>query len=161
MLDWSISKYVISGLGVALLVSNTGWYIAWDHQRDKVVSEQIAHEKTKTEYKKAQLEAELIETKKARQKENEYAKTSQQAAANYAALLSKYNASLVRYQASQREANTIYMSDTTKTSDGTYDISTDTRILITLSDADICAENTAKSQAWLAWAKESGLVDEK
>jgi hypothetical protein len=150
---YNIFKYATGGLAAALLVSNVAWYVAWDWQKDRVVAEQRSHEKTKQNYKDAQAEA-TIKAYEAKVKEDEdNAKKAKKADEAYSALLSKYNASILRYEASQRAASTINLSSTSTTSDGDYQSSDSTSISITISDAQICAENTARLMAAHEWGK--------
>lgn len=148
-----IKFYLIGGLGAALLVSNVGWYISYDLKSDALNKSKWAHAETILRYDKAQKEAEALSLKAALEKERENNDKARKADEAYDTLMRKYNTSIVRYQAAQRTPSTIDLSSTSKTSDGSNTTSENTRILITISDAHICAENTARIQAVHDWAK--------
>lgn len=145
-------KYLSGGLGALLLLSNTVWYISYQAKDRALSEERWAHSETISNYEKAQADAALLSTQKAREEEQENARKAQQADEAYASLLNKYNASLVRYQASQRQASTIDLSSTSTTTSGSDSRSESTRILITITDAQICAENTARIKSVKEWA---------
>lgn len=148
----SVSHIFKFGIPVALVLSNLTWYVCYDNIRDKLVAERTAHEETIESYQKAQMEAEILNLKEARRIENENIKKAQEADATYAGLLRKYNASVLRYQAAQSTANTVYLSSTSESTDGVNQSREHTGILISLSDAGICAENTARLKAAHDWA---------
>lgn len=152
----SLFKYISGGLGAALLLSNALWYVAYDIKDDSLKAEVKAHTKTKTDYKAAQDEALIKQLEYNLQKERENAKKAKEADVAYDALLRKYNASILRYEESQRATGKIDLSGTTVVTEGDYRSSTDTRISISLTDAQICAVNTARLGAVYEWSKTYG-----
>lgn len=146
--------YVSIGLGSLLLLSNLVWYTAYQGKDRALSEERSAHSITILNYKKAQSDAALLSTQKAREQEAKDAIKAQQANEAYSSLLSKYNASIVRYQATaaKRPAGEIYLSSTSTTTSGSDSTSESTRILITIDDAQICAENTARLKIVHDWA---------
>jgi len=136
------------------MLSNVGWYIGYQAKDNALSEERSAHSITILNYEKAQSDAALISTQKAREQEQQNALKAKQADEAYASLLNKFNASIVRYKASasQRPAGTIDLSSTSTTTSGSDSSSESTRILITIDDAHICAENTARLKIVHDWA---------
>lgn len=69
---------------------------------------------------------------------------------------SQYNAALLRYSKQAATEGTIHLSSTSEVTEGDYRSSDSTSILITLKDAGICAENTARLKAVNEWSKGYG-----
>ncbi len=144
--------HIAGGLSALLLISNVGWYIAYDLRGDKLVAEQTAHQTTIDNYTLAQEKAKALALEKALEQERKDAQNARKADEAYSDLLGKYNANLLRYQASQRASGRIDLSSTSTTTSGGDSTSESTRISITLTDAGICAENTARLQVVQEWA---------
>lgn len=157
-----IHKYVTLGLLVALAFT----YWQWDHaslrlaqQKQKTELSELGRKNDRLAYAKAQEEAKVKSLNKVievERKRNEEARKADEA---YTSLLNRYNASIVRYQASQRPSAGINMSSTSVTSSGSDFSSESTQISITIEDAGICAENTARLKAAHEWAGKLGLED--
>lgn len=158
-----IFKYLSGGLGALLLLSNVTWYALYQSKENDLLEAVTAHEKTKSNYKEAQAFAEKMSLEEALKKERENAENARKADEVYNDLLSKYNASILRYQreAINRQTGSVHLSSTSSSSDGSYTESENTTISITLGDAGICAENTARLQAVREWALGLGAGDEK
>lgn len=146
-------KYLSSGLGALLVLSNVGWYVGYQAIDHKLTREKWAHSETVLRYENAQHEAEVASYKKVLEEERKRAEEARKADEAYSALLNKYNASIVRYQAAQRSSGTINLSSTSTVADGDYERSENTTISITIEDAGICAENTARLESIHQWAK--------
>lgn len=149
-----IRDYLLVGSVVALVAASVGWYVTdlrLDHTKSLVQLEKQGRQLDRAIYEKAQVDAANKSLEAVLKKEREDVEKAKQADEAYASLLNKYNASLLRYQASQRKANTIDMSSTSITSDGSNLTSESTSISITITDAQICAENTARLQAVKTW----------
>jgi hypothetical protein len=110
--------------------------------------------------KNAQEQAKVLDLERALEQERKDAENARKADEAYNDLLRKYNSSIVRYQASQRTPGGITLSSSSSTFDGSYERSESTIISITLDDAGICAENTARLQAVRQWALGVGFKEE-
>lgn len=157
-----VFKYAFQYIALLLVCSNLATYSFWQDARTDLKAEKDAHAATIQEFKTKQEVANAVaETTKRLLIEGSKA-DAKQADANYASLLSKYNASLLRYQASQSGASRPdnYQLPATQGGDGpgtsTELPSTLTpmspEIIISLVDAKICAVNTARLQAVHDWA---------
>ena len=149
-----ISNYVTAGLGAALIATSIGWYLTdvqLNYTKSALVIEKLGRKNDRLAYEKAQKDAEVISLNKVIEVERKNAEEARKADEAYAGLLSKYNASIVRYQAAQRSTGKIDLSSTSITSSGSDVTSENTRISITIDDAGICAENTARLQAVKRW----------
>ena len=150
-----ILDYLLAGATIALVATSVGWFVTdlkLDHSRSLVKLEKQGRKLDRTTYEKAQADAAVVALDAALKKERENAEKARKADEAYSTLLSKYNASIVRYQAAQRKTNTINMSSTSVTSDGSNFTSESTTISISIEDAGICAENTARIQAVKEWS---------
>lgn len=160
-----IRDYLLAGSVVGLVAASVGWYVTdlkLDTAKVRIKFEQEGRILDRTIYEKAQAEAANVAYEEKIKKDEENAKKAAQADADYNALLSRYNASILRYQASQtadRSTGSIHMSSTSTTSEGGNFSSENTEILITLEDAGICAENTARLGAVRNWATGLGFED--
>ena len=155
-----ISNYVTIGLGAAFIATSVGWYmtdVRLNYTKSALVIEKLGRKNDKLTYEKAQKDAEVLALNKVIEVERKNAEEARKADEAYAGLLSKYNASIVRYQAAHSAPSTIHLSGSSESSDGNYTSSESTEILITLSDAHICAENTARLESARQWAKQLGL----
>lgn len=144
----SFLKYLSIALGASLGVSNFAWYVAYNVKDDALVRSLQEHTETINKYEKAQLKAEVKSLREIQTKEEESRKNAEESNQAYGDLLSKYKSSLVRLQEAQsrRPSSGFDLSSTTTTSDGTNTESESSKlsIRITLPDAEICAENTAR-----------------
>lgn len=160
-----IRDYLLVGSVTALVMTSIGWYttdLKLDTAKVQIKFEQEGRILDRTIYEKAQAEAANKAYEEKIKKDEENAKKAAKADADYNALLSRYNASILRYQASQtadRSTGSIHMSSTSETSDGSNSTRESTEILITLEDAGICAENTARLGAVRNWATGLGFED--
>lgn len=149
----SIIKYwklYLIGLLIGLQVLTA---YMWHHTADELKTEKASHTKDINDFKAAQIAA----NEKAQQEKQALEQASKERAnaadKDYSSLLSKYNASLLRYSTTHQsvavQSNPSEQYSTTEGGDGP---SPDTLISITLSDAQICATNTARLQAVHDWA---------
>lgn len=146
-----------------LIAGNIGTCWEWRHTDALLVKERAAHAADIASYKQAQATANLLAQteKSALQKESKA--DADQADANYAGLAAKYHASLLRYSQTPGAASVPgnHQLQSPEGSDGPG-ASTDlpATLVITGSDAQICAVNTARLQAVQTWAitlpKEAG-----
>ncbi len=154
----SIQTYITVGLGATTLVAGIGWYttgLKLDTARQEVKTCAAERKADKESYRAAQEAAAKKSTQEALNKERENAKQAQKSDARYAELRSKYDASILRYkqlQTNKRPAAEINLSSTSSSTDGSYSYSDSSTISITIKDAGICAENTARLQAVQEWA---------
>lgn len=121
------------------------------HLGDELSKEKTAHAADVQHFKDVQKAAndQAEATKKELIKESKA--NAEQADINYHDLLSKYNASILRYKANQSSSRKAH-SDQLPTSEGGDGSGTSTFISITMSDAKICSVNTARLQAVRDWA---------
>lgn len=160
-----IRDYLLAGSVVALVAASVGWYttdLKLDAAKVRIKFEQQSRILDRTIYEKAQAEAANIAYEEKIKKDEENAKKAAKADADYNALLSRYNASILRYQASQtadRPSGSIHMSSSSTSSDGSHFTSESTEISISIEDAGICAENTARLSAVRSWATGLGFED--
>lgn len=144
---WLIALLVLLQLGTAY-----GFY----HEHGKYTKEVAAHAADNAKFVAAQKAADLQQQTEKKQLQTESKAASHEADTNYSALLTKYNASLVRYaKGTKGVAGTSgdYQLPTTDSLDGPgADSDIPSRIIITGSDAEICAVNTARLQAAHDWA---------
>ncbi len=143
-----VRDYVTAALLVAAVVSTVGWRIT----SADLNAEKAGRKGDADRYAAAQKDYENKALIAKAQKEKEDADKAAKADASYSALLDKYNASLLRYQAAQRtisHADLPGAAETPKSDDGPSGSSI---ISIPLRDAQICAINTARLQALKKWA---------
>lgn len=143
-------KYIIAGLIVALTVTNFGWHLT-QVSLDKEV---LGRKNDRLSFENAQAEATVLAYTEKVKKDADNAANKAKADEDYLTLMRKYNASLLRYQANQRPTGIIDLSSTSVTTDGSNSTSESTSISITMNDASICAENTARIQAVQKWASD-------
>lgn len=144
----SAQKYIIIGLVVALAATNFGWHLT-QVSLDKEV---LGRKNDRLSYESAQAKAAVLAYEEKTKKEAADVARSKKADEDYIALMHKYNASLLRYQTNQRPTSTINLPVTPDTPDGSDGSSESTGIFITMSDANICTENTARIQVVHDWA---------
>jgi hypothetical protein len=150
-----VFKYAFQYLALLLVCTNLATYSFWQDARTDLKAEQDAHAATIQEFKTKQEVANARAEAIKQTLLDEAKKDAKQADANYASLLSKYNASILRYQTSQSGASRPdnYQLPATQGGDGPGG-STElpVEVIISLADAKICAVNTARLQAVQAWA---------
>lgn len=138
-------------LAVLLVITNALTFGLWRHTSKELTKEVAAHASTVRRFETAQevanAKAEAIKQTLIEEGKRE----AKEADASYASLLNKYNASLLRYQASQSrsERSSDYQLPA---SEGGYGSGQSSFISITLDDAQVCAVNTARLQAVHDWA---------
>lgn len=137
------------------MASNIGWYISYDLKDDALRGARQTITENKNKYDKAQLEAANKSLQDKINKEAEDAANTEKANLAYAALYDKYRASLVRLSESQRPTAKFDMSQASSVTHGgdTTSESSGLSVTITLPDAEICAENTARLVTIHEWAK--------
>lgn len=150
-------------LVAVLLFGNvfTGW--EWQHTAILLTKEKAAHAADIASYKQAQAAANTLAQNERAILQKESKADADQADANYAGLATKYHASLLRYSKTPGATNVPgnHQLQSPQSSDGPGS-STDlpATLVITGSDAEICAVNTARLQAVQIWAitlpKEAG-----
>ncbi len=151
----SAQKYIIIGLVVALAATNFGWHltqVSLDTVRLNLDKEVLGRKNDRLSYESAQAKAAVLAYEEKTKKEAADVARSKKADEDYIALMHKYNASLLRYQTNQRPTSTINLPVTPDTPDGSDGSSESTGIFITMSDANICTENTARIQVVHDWA---------
>lgn len=163
---WSKFQLYIAGglLGVCLLTSIG---LAFTLQRVKVITaerekDKIVYQDQIKEIQKTQVEYKLkaVQAKAAVEKKD--AQRKQEADAYAESLKSKYDALLVRYASAQSGSKVSgnHLSGPSKPSEGTNGSSESSQlpseIVIPYTDAEICADNTARLQAGNKWAQEQG-----
>lgn len=138
-----------------LAVSNLVSFSQWQHNAKMFTQEKASHTLDIKNFKDAQAKADADAKAMAQALIKESKANAREADANYTILLSKYNASLLRYHTSQShssQANS-YQPPSPQGGDrpsGGPQLSE--AITITLDDAQICAVNTARLQAVHDWA---------
>ena len=139
---------------IALLVSLLALCgVSLNDTKTKLVKEQIAHTNDITNFKnaQAQAEAQAAQDKVILQKESKA--DADQADAAYTTLYAKYHAVLLRYTSQASASGTQSTVDNQlQSAKGSNGPSEGPNISITMSDAQICAENTARLQAVHDWA---------
>lgn len=150
--------YVIGGLVAVSLGLGAGLFVTrlrLDSAKAAVVAEQNLRKADKANYERAQAQANARALQDKLEQEKKDRERADKADESYRDLLNKYNASLVRFKAAQGAASKQYPSGPTEASGSSDRSSSDTvfsPVTITMEDAQICAENTAKLQAAHDWA---------
>lgn len=160
----------ISGLGQNIVTNWKAWLIAllialqvgtgygFYHEHDKYIKEVAAHAADNAKFVAVQKTADLNEQNVKHQLQVEGKAAKNEADTNYSSLLGKYNASLMRYAQTAGGSTISAGHSQLPTSSGLDGPSTDTNlpaeIIVTGSDAQICAANTARLQAAHDWAIE-------
>lgn len=138
-----------------LLITNVTTCSLWRSASNDLVKEHAAHTQTIQDFKTKQEVADARAQAIKETLEKEAKADAKQADANYANLLDRYNASLLRYKAAQ--SNTIrpdnYKLPTPQSGDRPGE-STEfsDEVIISMADAKVCAVNTARLQAVHDWA---------
>jgi hypothetical protein len=145
--------YVTIGLAALLLVTSFGWYTTNLKYKAEKNGREADHQTYIAE--QAKFKAKALENKMEVERiANEKAK---QADTDYSTLFNKYNSILVRYKAAQGAVSRPSVplpSGSSGSGNGpgtSADVPSDT-ITILYSDAEICADNTARLEAVQTWA---------
>lgn len=152
--------YLPAFLAVLQLVTAYGWH----HDYVALKAEKISHQADIQSYKAAQKKADADARAQEQEIITESKVKANAADKNYSGLLTKYNASLLRYKAAQGRSKSTdqYQGDnqegsTAQISDGP---GASTYVSITMNDAQICANNTARLMAAHDWAIHLGDTNE-
>lgn len=142
-------------IGLLLVCNLTlGYGLLHEHQR--YLAEVSAHKADNAKFVAAQKAADLAEQAEKKQLQTESKAAQHVADTNYSALLSQFNASLLRNKATNPSGAQPAGGDQLPTTQGTDGPGTDTKlpnqITITGADAEICAVNTARLLAAHDWA---------
>ena len=145
-----------------LIAAQVGTAYGFYHEHVRYVTEKAAHAADNAKFVAAQKAADLEEQNVRKQLQTESKAASHEADTNYSALLTKYNASLMRYGSGKGgvQGPSNNQLPATQGADGpsaSTDLSSavsslPTQIAITGSDAEVCAVNTARLQAAHDWA---------
>jgi len=142
------SWYVSGFLAFTTLLMGVGW----DHTIKTLHKERAEHVQVVQSFKDTQAEA----NRKAEAKRVELKKESEENAKNadrrYNDLYSVYRANLLRYKADQGNSVRSNRSELQPTQGGNRPSGSTDVLTITISDANICATNTARLQAVREWA---------
>lgn len=145
-------------LPALLLATNIFAFHGWTTDHSKLLAERAAHQLDVQSFKAAQAAANKQAETEKRALLKESKANADQADAKYASLFASYRANLLRYKASLSQGNTDQAEHnqlpTPQGGDGPSK-GTDvpfTTLPISLDDASICAENTARLQAVHDWA---------
>lgn len=144
--------YITLGLAAAVVVTSLGWYVTdlkLDNEREARANDKLTYENAQKEYENKALQEKM-------RIENENRNRAKEADKRYSALLSQYNARLVRFRSAQRPVSDPDLPRTPGTAEGGDGPGTSTElptsVIITYEDAEICAENTARVKAIQEWA---------
>lgn len=143
--------YVIGLLAASTLLANT----LWQHTIKALKQERAVHAQDISNFKTTQTLANSLAEAQRTQLLQESKANAAKADASYTTLLTQYHASLVRYSANHGSTSQAadHQLPATQGSNGpstSPDISDS--IIITNSDGEICAVNTARLQAVHDWA---------
>jgi hypothetical protein len=151
----NIIHYWYVWLIVILLSSNGFTYWRWQVNHTQLIKEVAAFNAQAASFKAAQAAATSQANAERALLQKESKADADQADANYATLLSQYNANLLRYRAGQSgtQQSGNNQLPAPQGSDGpSTGPQLPTEITISGSDAEICAFNTARLQAVHDWA---------
>jgi len=140
---------------VGLLLGNIVGFTGWKHDHTSLLVERAAHQLDIKNYKQAQADAQKAADKEKQQVINESKVKATATDNKYHDLLNQYNASLLRYKATQGTTGKSGNSgddQTGQVTTGSSGPSANANLYITLDDAKICAVNTARLQAAHDWA---------
>lgn len=143
---WLIGVLVLLQLGTGY-----GFY----HEHQKYLIEVAAHKADNAKFIAAQQAANRQEQAVKNQLQTESKAAKNEADSNYSTLLAKYKLSLLRYAAGKSNSSSTGNNQLSaaQSADGPGESSElPQQITITGSDAEICAENTARLQAAHDWA---------
>jgi hypothetical protein len=141
---------------IALLVSSNGFtYWRWQVNHTQLIKEVAAFNAQAASFKAAQAAANAQANAERNVLQKESKADAEQADADYATLLAQYHASLLRYSASQGDTqqpgnNQLQPTQGSNGSSPSTDLPA--QIVISGSDAEVCAVNTARLQAVHDWA---------
>lgn len=156
MLWNSISKYVAIGLGVLCLITSGGWWLtdlSLTSVRKDLQAEKVGRQTDRDSYTKAQqLAAKAAEDLKIKT-ERDYSDKAKASDQSYATLLSKYNASLLRYRTAQGVPSGTSSGPQVSVPESGDGPSPDPQLSISVADAQICATNTARLKSVHDWAE--------
>lgn len=149
---WSrFSSYITVGLAVTTLATGTMWHVT-GLRLDASKAENRA---LVASYEAASAQATLAAEQNKNEIEKEYRKRAEETDRELGDLLSRYNASLVRYanrsQASGTTSPTPDRGPEGSNGPGESTVLPSDMILIPYTDAEICAENTARLQVVRDW----------
>lgn len=142
------ATYICMGLAGLSLALGVGWYVS----NLKLDAERKGRKADTQKYVAAQAQATVLAYQQKIAQEQKDRQRADQADAAYANLLSKYNASLLRYASAQGSAHPPSMSKPPSNAQGSDGPSGDSFVSIPMNDARICAVNTARLQALHDWA---------
>lgn len=156
----TVFKFVVKhwqlSLVVVLAIGNIVGFTGWEHTDQALKAERTAHAADVKSYKDAQAQADKDAKAQVQQVIQESKVKANAADKNYSGLLAQYHASLLRYQANQSGSKSAsghqaddQGSQTPQSSDGS---SSGSGLFITMKDAQICAENTARLVSAHDWA---------
>lgn len=139
-----------------LIVLQVGTGYGFYHEHGKYVNEVSAHKADNAKFVAAQKAADLNAQNIKKQLQTESKAASHEADTNYSSLLSKYNASLLRYATAAKGGVQGPSDSQLPTTGGIDGPGTDADLPATLTitgvDAKVCAVNTARLQASHDWA---------
>lgn len=144
------SWYAPIVLGLALIITSLGW--ADSHKA--LVQERVSHQLDVQRFKDAQAEANRKAEAKRTELEKKAKDDAKKADGRYNALLAEYRSNLLRFKANQSGSvgsghNKLQTTEGADRSGSSTDVLT-----ISISDAEVCAVNTARLQAAHDWATE-------
>lgn len=155
---WNLARdYITLGLLGALLGLSVAHYIKdlkLDIARADLAACGEGRMADRAQYEQAQAEYESNAIREKARIEQENRERAEQADQEYADLLQRYNASIVRYRANTSVGSAssgTNLSPPSGTSEGSNGPSTGSFILIPVTDAEICATNTARLQVVRDW----------
>lgn len=144
-----IRDYVTVTVAAVAAISSIGWYVT-DLKLD---AERLARKNDKTEFEKAQKEAETAHLIEKAKKEKAYDELKEKGDRDYSALLSKYNSAILHYKSNRNTAGNPDLSRTSPSPSSPEGATEDSLVLVRESDLLICAENTAKVVVMYDWIK--------
>lgn len=153
-------NYITAGLAAIVVVTSLGWYVTdlrldTANEKVKVCNNGRELDRSKYEAAQRQYEADALREKQAIEQRNR--ERAEEADANYGALRSKYDAAIMRrYNAPRSPVSGNDLPGTPATApsgDRPGPGSIVPEITITVEDAEICAENTARLQIVHDWEK--------
>lgn len=156
--------YITAGLGALLLLTSVGWYVTGerlDSARHELKEEKQARKADREIYKRAQAEAESKALREKAAIEERNRERAKEADANYGTLLAQYHAALLRKQAAASGSapggpNLPGTPGAAEGGDGPSQGAVVPEVIpILFSDAEICAENTARLQVIQKWLTEN------
>lgn len=142
-------KYVAIAVLSGLLVFTAN---GWSHTNKLLIEERAAHKADNEKIKDAQVEAEKKIKDVTKQLKEEGEKNAKEADKKYADLYATYRHNLLRYKANQSVPSRPSGSSTGSPAESPNGPSESSELSITVTDAQICAENTARLQTAHDWA---------